>query len=66
LGVYRANLLKPSNIVLDLVASTVDSCIIASKRIGEKGMIIAIEPNNEDYPKLEMNIEMNNCKMSYS
>lgn len=62
LDIYRTDLLKPKDIVLDLGASTGDFCIIASKKVGEKGRVIAIEPNAEDYEILKLNIQRNNCQ----
>jgi FkbM family methyltransferase len=62
LDVYRANLLKPSDTVLDLGAGTGDFSIIASKKVGPHGIVIAVEPNFESYEILRLNIEQNNCK----
>lgn len=62
LDVYRTNLLKTDDIVLDLGASTGDFCIIASKKVGEDGKVIAIEPNIESYQILKSNIQRNNCQ----
>jgi FkbM family methyltransferase len=62
LDIYRTDLLRPNYTVLDLGASTGDFCIIASKKVGEKGRVIAIEPNAEDYEILKLNIQRNNCQ----
>jgi FkbM family methyltransferase len=62
LDVYRTNLLKPSDTVLDLGAGTGDFSIIASKKVGPAGRVIAVEPDFESYEILRLNIEQNNCK----
>jgi FkbM family methyltransferase len=62
LDVYRTNLLKRDDIVLDLGASTGDFCIIASRKIGKNGKVIAVEPDVENYQILKLNIKRNNCK----
>jgi FkbM family methyltransferase len=62
LDVYRTNLLKENDIVLDLGASTGDFCIIASRKVGNSGRVIAVEPDIENYKLLKSNIERNNCK----
>jgi FkbM family methyltransferase len=62
LDVYRTNLLKPSGTVLDLGAGTGDFSIIASKKVGPEGRVIAVEPDFESYEILRLNIEQNNCK----
>ena len=60
--VYRAYLLKHNELVLDLGAGVGDFSILASKKIGDKGKVIAIEPNPEDFELLKSNIERNYCK----
>jgi FkbM family methyltransferase len=59
--VYRTHLLKPNDLVLDLGAGVGEFSILASRRIGEQGRVIAIEPNPEDFELLKTNIEMNRC-----
>jgi FkbM family methyltransferase len=61
LDVYRTSLLKRGDNVLDLGAATGDFCIIASRKVGPEGKIIAVEPNIEDYKILKLNIEKNRC-----
>jgi FkbM family methyltransferase len=60
--VYRTDLLKQDELVLDLGAGVGDFSILASKRIGDKGKVVAIEPNPEDFELLKSNIERNCCK----
>jgi FkbM family methyltransferase len=62
LDVYRASLLRRGDVVLDLGAGTGDFCIIASKRVGNSGKVVALEPNAEDFRILETNIHRNGCK----
>lgn len=62
LDVYRTNLVNPSDTVLDLGAGTGDFSIIASKKVGPEGRVIAVEPDYESYEILRLNIEQNNCK----
>jgi FkbM family methyltransferase len=62
LDVYRTNLLKPNDTVLDLGASTGDFSIIASKKVGKDGIVIAVEPNFESFEILQLNIKKNNCE----
>ena len=61
LDVYRTNLLRENDVVLDLGACTGDFCILASKKVGKNGKVIAIEPDAENYKLLELNIQRNNC-----
>jgi FkbM family methyltransferase len=61
LDVYRASLLKEHDLVLDLGAGTGDFSILASKKVGQNGKVIAIEPNLADYQILKLNIEKNKC-----
>jgi FkbM family methyltransferase len=61
LDVYRASLLKKDDIVLDLGAATGDFCIVAARKVGPNGRVIAIEPNAENYKILLLNIKKNSC-----
>jgi FkbM family methyltransferase len=62
LDVYRTNLLKENDLVVDLGAGAGDFSIIASKKVGRNGKVIAIEPVVEDYQFLNLNIRRNNCQ----
>ncbi len=59
--VYQSHLLKLKDVVLDLGSTTGDFCILASRKVGQEGRIIAIEPNPNDYSMLEQNIRRNEC-----
>jgi FkbM family methyltransferase len=59
--VYRTHLLNRNELVLDLGAGVGEFSILASKKVGDKGKVIAIEPNPEDFKLLKANIEMNHC-----
>jgi hypothetical protein len=60
--IYRVNLLKENDLVLDLGASIGDFSILASNKVGKNGKIIAVEPNIDDYELLKMNIKKNDCQ----
>jgi FkbM family methyltransferase len=62
LDVYRSSLIKRNDIVLDLGACTGDFCIIASKKVGHKGVVIALEPDSENYELLKFNVKKNKCQ----
>jgi hypothetical protein len=62
LDVYRTTeLLRKNDLVLDLGATIGDFSVLASKKVGREGKVIAIEPNTEDYKLLKLNIKNNNC-----
>ncbi len=61
LNLYRANLLKKNDVVLDAGAGIGEFTVLSSKKIGPGGTIIAIEPNQNDYELLQLNIKKNNC-----
>jgi FkbM family methyltransferase len=48
-------------VVLDLGSTTGDFCILASRKVGPAGRIIAVEPNPNDYEILQENIRRNKC-----
>jgi FkbM family methyltransferase len=62
LDVYRTSFLKKGDLVLDLGAATGDFCILASKKVGEYGKVVAVEPNIDDFNLLKANIDRNRCK----
>jgi FkbM family methyltransferase len=62
LDVYRSYLIKKKDVVLDLGASTGDFCIIASKKVGANGIVIALEPDADNYEILKYNIQRNKCQ----
>ncbi len=61
LNLYRANLLKKNDVVLDAGSGIGEFTVLASKKIGPGGRIIAIEPDPNDYELLKLNIKKNNC-----
>jgi FkbM family methyltransferase len=62
LDVYRSNLIRENDLVLDIGATIGDFSVLASKKVGKKGKVIAIEPNIEDYKLLKLNIKENYCE----
>lgn len=61
LNLYRANLLAKNDVVLDAGAGIGEFTVLASKKVGPGGRIIAIEPHPNDYELLQLNINKNNC-----
>lgn len=62
LNVYHIELLRQGDVVLDLGAGIGDFSIRASKIVGEKGTVIAVEPNPSDFELLLINIKRNLCE----
>jgi 23S rRNA U2552 (ribose-2'-O)-methylase RlmE/FtsJ len=62
LDTYRSDLVKKDDTVIDLGAGIGDFSVLASRKVGPNGKVIALEPNVEDYEMLEMNIERNGCE----
>jgi FkbM family methyltransferase len=63
LDVYRTGeLLRENDLVLDLGATMGDFSVFASKKVGNNGKVIAIEPDPYSYEILKKNIERNNCQ----
>lgn len=61
LNLYRANLLKKNDLVLDAGAGIGEFTVLASRKIGPLGRIIAVEPDPDDYELLQLNVKKNNC-----
>jgi hypothetical protein len=59
--VYRTDILRQGDVVIDLGASIGEFTIIASKKVGNSGVVIAVEPNPYAYRILEQNISRNSC-----
>jgi FkbM family methyltransferase len=59
--IYRSNLLKKGEYVLDLGSNIGAFSILASKLVGENGRVISVEPNKNDYDLLVNNIKLNGC-----
>lgn len=62
LNVYGADRIVPGSNVLDLGAGIGDFTILASKRVGTGGRVVAIEPSPDDFKILVKNIEQNSCQ----
>lgn len=54
--------LKPGFVFLDIGANIGLMSVIASKYVGENGMVYAVEANPNTVSILQANIELNNCK----
>ena len=61
LTVYRTEILKKGDIVLDLVESSREFALLASKKIGHNGRGIAIGPSSDDYETPLKNLKENRC-----
>ena len=61
LNVYRTELLKKGDKVLDLGAGKGEFSCWDSKKVGLNGRVIAIEPSPEDFETLQENIKENPC-----
>lgn len=61
LNVYGFDRLRPGSNVLDVGAGIGDFSILAARRVGPTGRVIAIEPNPEDYTVLTRNLRLNDC-----
>lgn len=58
---FKDFLPKRGDIVIDCGASAGDITLVYSKLVGEKGKVIAIEPNKESFRFLLKNLEANNA-----
>jgi FkbM family methyltransferase len=61
LDVYKKRNMKNGDIVIDLGAGIGEFAVMASKRVGRRGKVIAIEPSPDDYRTLQKNLKMNHC-----
>ncbi|MEM0196008.1 MAG: FkbM family methyltransferase [Thermoplasmatales archaeon] len=61
LNVYRSELINKGDTVLDLGAGIGEFSLLASRKIGPNGKVIAIEPSPDDYETLLRNIKENKC-----
>jgi FkbM family methyltransferase len=60
--IYRTDLLKDGDIVIDLGAGIGDFSVLASRKVGARGKIVAIEPNPDDFKLLLKNLITNKCE----
>lgn len=61
LDVYRIQKIEKGSIVVDVGAGIGEFAVIASKKVGNEGKVIAIEPSPEDFRTLQYNIRQNKC-----
>lgn len=61
LNVYRHDLISPGTTVLDIGAGIGDFTVLASRKVGSRGRVIALEPNPADHSVLMENLELNGC-----
>ena len=61
LNVYRTELLKKGDKVLDLGAGKGEFSCWDSKKVGLNGRVIAIEPSPDDFETLQKNLKENLC-----
>lgn len=54
--------LRPGDVFIDVGASLGIYSLVASRRVGEAGKVIAFEPSQVFYPILEENLVMNACE----
>ena len=62
MDVYNIRKLRRGDTVLDLGAGIGEFSILASRRIGNSGLVISVEPGPLDFDVLEKNISNNECK----
>jgi|SRR5215216_477218 hypothetical protein len=63
LDIYRiSELIEKNDYVLDLGAGVGDFSVVASRKVGKMGKIIAVEPDIERYRLLKLNLEYNRCQ----
>lgn len=55
-------MIRRNDVVVDIGAGIGEFAIMASKRVGEHGIVIAVEPNPEDFEIMKMNVEENGCR----
>jgi FkbM family methyltransferase len=61
LDVYDARRILPGSLVFDLGAGIGDFAVLASRRVGPEGRVLAVEPNPRDFSILEENVRANDC-----
>lgn len=54
--------IKPGHTIMDVGSSAGWYSIKNSRKVGQKGKIIALEPNSINFQYLKKNIQLNNCK----
>jgi FkbM family methyltransferase len=61
LDVYDSRRIAPGSTVVDVGAGIGDFAVVASRRVGPRGRVVAIEPNPEDFDCLVENARENRC-----
>ncbi|MEM3845244.1 MAG: FkbM family methyltransferase [Candidatus Parvarchaeota archaeon] len=61
LNVYKNEKIRKGDVVLDLGAGIGEFSLLASKKVGSNGKVIAIEPSPDDYRTLTNNLRENHC-----
>ena len=59
--VYQSRHIREGDLVVDIGAGVGDFTIVASKRVGHTGHVIAIEPSPDDFESLSENLVINRC-----
>lgn len=59
---FVSNFLKEEMVVLDIGAHDGYYTLLASKKVGEKGKVIAFEPSPKERKLLHLNLKINMCK----
>lgn len=61
LNVYRIQNIKRGSIVVDIGAGIGEFAVLASRKVGQEGKVIAIEPSPDDFKILQDNMRENRC-----
>jgi FkbM family methyltransferase len=59
--IYKSRDFRKASTVIDIGAGIGDFAVVASRRIGASGQVIAIEPDEQDYQCMLENIRVNRC-----
>lgn len=62
LSAWMMSLLEAGGVFIDVGANEGYYSVLASRRVGENGRVIAIEPQTRLKRIIEVNLELNNCK----
>ncbi len=64
LDIYNVKMLRAGDYIIDLGAGIGEFSILASKIVGDKGMVIAVEPSPIDFSTLKLNLDTNTLKLN--
>ena len=59
LDVYKLRSIRPADVVIDVGAGVGDYAMAAAKLVGPSGVVVAIEPNPQDFATLSRNVAVN-------